>query len=94
MEQPCGNNPHQAADKGASITYTWDTYRPPGTNANEPLGAVLLQDMADFRNHRHHGLIGALIIEDRKATTVQGYSWQCYSNKLVRGLARRACNDC
>jgi hypothetical protein len=63
-----GNNSHQAAGKGNSITYTWDTYRPPETNAGEPLGAVLLQDMADFRNHRHHGLIAALIIEDRNAT--------------------------
>lgn len=26
-------------------------------------GAVLLQDMADIRNHRHHGLFGTLIIE-------------------------------
>lgn len=50
------------------VTYTWHAYRPPGTNANEPLGPVLLQDMADFRNHRHHGLIGALIVEDKNAT--------------------------
>jgi hypothetical protein len=28
---------------------------------------VLLQDMADFRNHRHHGLIGALIVEPADA---------------------------
>ncbi len=26
-------------------------------------GPALLQDFADFRNHRHHGLIGALIVE-------------------------------
>jgi hypothetical protein len=29
---------------------------------------VLLQDMADFRNHRHHGLIGALVIEAENVT--------------------------
>ena len=32
-------------------------------HANVEPGAVLLQDMADIRNHRHHGLFGALIIE-------------------------------
>ncbi|MBD0349585.1 MAG: multicopper oxidase domain-containing protein [Flavisolibacter sp.] len=63
-----GRNPFQSAGKGGGITYTWNTYRPPNTNANEPLGPILLQDMADFRNHRHHGLIGALIVESTYAT--------------------------
>lgn len=63
-----GKNPLQTAAKAGSKTYTWHAYRPPGTNAGEPLGPVLLQDMADFRNHRHHGLIGALIVEDENAT--------------------------
>ncbi|WP_223285039.1 multicopper oxidase domain-containing protein [Hymenobacter qilianensis] len=58
----------QTAAPGDSVTYTWNTYRPPHTNANQPLGPILLQDMADVRNHRHHGLIGALIVEDRFAT--------------------------
>jgi FtsP/CotA-like multicopper oxidase with cupredoxin domain len=66
-----GKNGLQSVDKGESITYTWNTYRPAGTNGGEPFGAVLLQDMADFRNHRHHGLIGALIIEDQRATPYQ-----------------------
>jgi hypothetical protein len=56
-----GNNPIQSADPPGSaatpVTYTW--------YADEDLGAVLLQDMADFRNHRHHGAIGALIVEPR-----------------------------
>lgn len=46
----------QAEPKGEkSRTYYW--------LADRDVGAVLLQDMADFRNHRHHGLIGALVIE-------------------------------
>lgn len=49
--------------------YEWDTERDDLTsNEGKPLGPVLLQDMADFRNHRHHGLIGALIIEHPDAT--------------------------
>jgi hypothetical protein len=63
-----GRNPLQSAAIGDSITYTWNTYRPPHTNAGEPLGPILLQDMADFRNHRHHGLIGALIVESAYST--------------------------
>jgi len=30
-------------------------------------GPILLQDFADFRHHRHHGLIGALIVEPENA---------------------------
>ena len=66
-----GRNLPQTADKGESVTYTWHAHRPPNTNANEPLGPALLQDMADFRNHRHHGLIGALVVEDRYATPLR-----------------------
>jgi hypothetical protein len=38
------------------------------TDQGEPLGPLLLQDMADFRNHRHHGLIGAVVVEYASAT--------------------------
>lgn len=55
-----GLNPVQTVPPGATRTYEWDTSRP--TGGREPLGPVLLQDMADFRNHRHHGLIGALVV--------------------------------
>jgi hypothetical protein len=50
----------QSVAPRASGTYEWRTHRPPMVDANkgEPLGPLLLQDMADFRNHRHHGLIG------------------------------------
>jgi hypothetical protein len=60
-----GLNPRQTAAPGETVTYTWQTARPPGSP--EPIGPLLLQDMADFRNHRHHGLIGALIVEPADA---------------------------
>jgi hypothetical protein len=60
-----GRNPRQTAAPGETVTYTWETARPAGSL--EPLGPLLLQDMADFRNHRHHGLIGALIVEPADA---------------------------
>ena len=64
-----GLNPEQTIPPGASRTYTWYATRlPRRSNADEPIGPVLLQDMADFRNHRHHGLIGALIVEAEDAT--------------------------
>ena len=65
-----GFNPPQTVLPGKERTYVWRATRPrdPNLNAGEPLGPVLLQDMADFRHHRHHGLIGALIIEAPQAT--------------------------
>ncbi|HYO82307.1 MAG TPA: hypothetical protein VES20_12960, partial [Bryobacteraceae bacterium] len=71
-----GRNPIQTADKNQTVTYTWHASLPPplnGVPANngQPLGPVLLQDMADFRNHRHHGLIGALVVEGAAATPLR-----------------------
>lgn len=36
--------------------------------ADKELGAVPLQDMADIRNHRHHGLIGAVVVHSNNVT--------------------------
>lgn len=55
-----GKNVDGTIAPGESITYRW--------YADQELGAVYLQDMADFRNHRHHGLIGALVVEPADAT--------------------------
>jgi hypothetical protein len=69
-----GLNPQQTVPPRSGFTYhqrtyTWHAQRPPVTaTPADSLGAVLLQDMADFRNHRHHGLIGALVIEDVRVT--------------------------
>ena len=52
-----GFNPDQTIDTGGTRTYRWFVESP---NLN-----VNLWDMADIRNHRHHGLFGALIVEPR-----------------------------
>jgi hypothetical protein len=62
-----GRNPPQTAAPGATVTYTWVPYPDQQRATGKPIGPVLLQDMADFRNHRHHGLIGALIVEPADA---------------------------
>jgi hypothetical protein len=51
-----GLNKDQTIGPCDKITYKWYADRE---------GVVYLQDMADFRNHRHHGLIGALIVEPK-----------------------------
>lgn len=61
-----GLNPPQTVPPGQVREYRWNTSRP--TNSPDPLGPVLLQDMADFRNHRHHGLVGALVVLPADAT--------------------------
>lgn len=58
-----GFNDEQTIAPGESRTYTWHAAPPTGVTATDSVGPVLLQDMADVRNHRHHGLIGALIVE-------------------------------
>lgn len=55
-----GFNYDQTIGPGESITYRW--------YADQEVGAVNLCDMADIRNHRHHGAFGMLIIEARGST--------------------------
>ena len=50
-----GYNPDQTVGPGESITYRWF--------ADRELGACALIGFADIKNHRHHGLFGALIVE-------------------------------
>lgn len=63
-----GMNPEQTAAPGGTYVYKWHAAPPSGVVATDALGPVLLQDMADARNHRHHGLVGALIVEPADAT--------------------------
>lgn len=51
-----GYNPaEQTVGPGESIRYLW--------HADQEYGTVLLSSFGDLRNHRHHGLFGAIIIE-------------------------------
>ena len=61
-----GFNPPQTVPPGQIREYHWDTSRP--ADSQDPLGPVLLQDMADIRHHRHHGLVGALVVLPADAT--------------------------
>lgn len=61
-----GDNHDSTVPPGGQRTYHWW--------APDPLGPVPLTDLADIRHHRHHGLIGALIVEaaDALPSTVSG----------------------
>lgn len=47
------------------IEYWWyaDDLLAPASHADGPGTVCLLSDLADVRNHRHHGLFGALVVE-------------------------------
>lgn len=49
------NNREQTVGRGESKKYLW--------RADEEYGACILQSFGDMRNHRYHGLFGAVIIE-------------------------------
>lgn len=50
-----GFNPDQTIAPGESIIYRW--------YADLELGTCMLTGFGDIRNHRHHGLFGAIIVE-------------------------------
>ena len=54
-------------------TYWWyaDPALAPDSHTDGPGTVCYLYDMADIRNHRHHGLIGALVVEPGDCTPVQ-----------------------
>lgn len=54
-----GFNRDQTIGRGESITYVW--------YIDQDFGCANLWDMADIRNHRHHGAFGMLIAEPRGA---------------------------
>jgi manganese oxidase len=57
-----GRNEVQHVKRGEHRTYTWFA---------DQVGSCLLQDMADLRNHRHHGLVGALIVEPKGSVPLE-----------------------
>ncbi|RFU64586.1 multicopper oxidase domain-containing protein [Bacillus sp. V59.32b] len=52
-----GFNPDQTVGPGEKITYRW--------HVDHAVGSCNLWDMADVRNHRHHGAFGILIAEPK-----------------------------
>lgn len=58
------NRIEQTAGPGECIKYLW--------HADKEYGACLLTSFGDLRNHRHHGLFGAIIIEPLGAEYYNG----------------------
>lgn len=73
-----GDNDDTTIANGQSFTYFW--------KADEEVGPVLLQDMADFRNHRHHGLIGAVIVHPPDVTPYKLSGNNSTANLLSRNI--------
>ncbi|MDF2685027.1 MAG: copper oxidase [Clostridia bacterium] len=59
------NSAEQTVAPGDSIKYLW--------YADKEYGACLLNSFGDLRNHRHHGLFGAIIIEPISAKYYSKY---------------------
>ncbi|MDY4575007.1 MAG: hypothetical protein SPD90_08105 [Intestinibacter sp.] len=59
------NGEEQTVAPGESKTYLW--------YADEEYGACLLSSFTDIRNHRYHGLFGAIIIEPEGAKIYSSY---------------------
>lgn len=58
--------------------YVWfaDDELAPQSHADGPGRVCVLMDLADVRNHRHHGLIGALVVEPADVFPWQPGSWR------------------
>ena len=59
-----------------SRTYLW--------HADAAVGPVGLMDMADIRNHRHHGLVGALVVLEAQWTPMNEHYAECWVGPRVR----------
>ncbi|MDO4165940.1 MAG: multicopper oxidase domain-containing protein [Eubacteriales bacterium] len=60
------NNREQTVGIGESKKYLW--------RADEEYGACILQSFGDIRNHRYHGLFGAVIVEPAGANWYQNFT--------------------
>lgn len=60
------NNREQTVGIGESKKYLW--------RADKEYGACILQSFGDIRNHRYHGLFGAVIVEPAGASWYQNFS--------------------
>lgn len=71
------NAAEQTAAPGETIKYLW--------HADKEYGVCLLSSFGDIRNHRHHGLFGAIIIEPQGARHYSGIkcSCECHGEQAV-----------
>lgn len=60
------NNKEQTVGIGESRRYLW--------KADREYGACILQSFADMRNHRYHGLFGAVIVEPAEAQWYENFT--------------------
>lgn len=60
------NNREQTVGIGESKTYLW--------HADKEYGACIIQSFGDMRNHRYHGLFGAIIVEPPGAVWYRNFS--------------------
>lgn len=67
------NNREQTVGPGESKKYLW--------YADKEYGACLIQSFGDLRNHRYHGLFGAIIIEPPGAKWYQNFSLKTASHE-------------
>ncbi|MGN0249809.1 MAG: multicopper oxidase domain-containing protein [Oliverpabstia sp.] len=63
------NNREQTVGPGESKKYLW--------YADKEYGACIIQSFGDLRNHRYHGLFGAIIIEPSGARWYRNFSLAC-----------------
>lgn len=61
------NNQEQTVGVGESKKYLW--------YADKEYGSCIIQSFGDMRNHRYHGLFGAIIIEPAGATWYKNFSF-------------------
>lgn len=61
------NNQEQTIGVGESKKYLW--------YADKEYGSCIIQSFGDMRNHRYHGLFGAIIIEPAGATWYKNFSF-------------------
>ncbi|KNX37972.1 hypothetical protein VV01_13715 [Luteipulveratus halotolerans] len=54
---------HHARENWRELWWYADEQLAPASHADGPGQVCLLHDVADVRNHRHHGLIGAIVVE-------------------------------
>lgn len=71
------NNREQTVGVGESKKYLW--------YADREYGACIIQSFGDLRNHRYHGLFGAIIIEPPGAKWYRNSSFAkaCYEEEVV-----------